>query len=123
MAKILIIEDNVTILRLLETLLKLEGYQVLVAIDKNIIFQTLSQELPDLVLLDVHLWADGGTEISGYEILEHIRRTPELRDIRIIMTSGIDLRVQALKAGADDFVLKPYIFDELMDSIQSYISR
>ncbi|MBS1249388.1 MAG: hypothetical protein MAG431_00966 [Chloroflexi bacterium] len=75
-----------------------------------------------LILLDVHLRADDGTQISGYEILEHIRRTPELEDIKVIMTSGIDLREQAREAGADDFVLKPYIPDELMDSIQANIS-
>ncbi len=123
MAKILIIEDNLTMLKLLKTLMTLEGYQVLTATDKGTIFQTLSQETPDLILLDVHLRADDGTEISGYEILEHIRRTPELRNTRVIMTSGIDLRERALKAGADDFVLKPYIPDELMDSIQLHLSE
>lgn len=122
MAKILIVEDNTTIISLLKTLLTLEGYQVLVATDRNVIFETLSQDPLDLILLDVHLRADDGTQISGYEILEHIRRTPELEDIKVIMTSGIDLREQAREAGADDFVLKPYIPDELMDSIQANIS-
>ncbi len=123
MAKILIIEDDLTMLRLLKTLMTIEGYQVLTATNESTIFQTLSQETPDLILLDAHLRAADGTEISGYEILEHIRRTPELRNTRVIMTSGIDLRERALKAGADDFVLKPYIPDELMDSIQAYLSE
>ncbi|OQY30925.1 MAG: hypothetical protein B6I38_06615 [Anaerolineaceae bacterium 4572_5.1] len=119
--KILVIEDNATILNLLKTLLEFEGYQVFLAVEKEAIIQSLSQISPDLVLLDLHLRTNNGTEISGYEILEYIRRTPELKDIQVLMTSGIDLQQQAIKAGADGFILKPYIPDELMDSIRAHI--
>ncbi|MEA2008326.1 MAG: response regulator [Chloroflexota bacterium] len=123
MAKILIVEDNDTILNLLKTLLELEGYQVFLAVEEKAIIQSLSQVSPDLVLLDIHLRTDNGTEVSGYEILEYIRRTPEFKNIRVLMTSGIDLREQALKAGADGFILKPYIPDELVNSIRVHIKQ
>lgn len=121
MTKILIVEDNQTILGLLKTLLELEGYQVFFSDEKNEIYQILSQVSPDLVLLDIHLRTDDGQEVSGYEILGHIRRTPEFKNIRVLMTSGIDLHEQALNAGADDFILKPYIPDDLVNSIQANI--
>ena len=121
MATILIIDDNINIISLLITLLELEGYRVLGANGKNNIYHTLRHESPDLVLLDIHLRANDGTEISGYEILEHIRCNPELKNTPVVMVSGIDLQEQALKAGADGFILKPYIPDELMSSIRTYI--
>jgi len=121
MATILLIEDNTTIITLLKTLLELEGYRVMGANGKNNIYHTLRQESPDLVLLDIHLRANDGTEISGYEILEYIRCNPELKNTRVVMVSGIDLHEQALKAGADGFILKPYIPNELMSSIRTYI--
>lgn len=121
MATILIVEDDQTILRLLQTLLELEGYEVLIGRRKEQIFHILSQEIPDLVILDVHLWAKEGQKSSGYEVLEYIRRTPGLEHTQILMTSGMDLRQQALKAGADDFLLKPYIPEELVNSIRSVL--
>lgn len=119
MKRVLLIEDQQSILTSLQTLLELEGHQVFSACTKSTIEETLSNQAIDLVLLDVYLRTDDGQQINGYQILDTIRRTPEWRDIRVLMTSGEDLEEQAMQAGADGFLLKPYMPDQLVSSIQT----
>lgn len=123
MKHLLLVEDQENILISLKTLLEFEGHQVFTAITKKAIEEHLRKHAIDLVLLDVYLRTDDGQQINGYEILDTIRRTPEWRDIRVLMTSGEDLREQAIEAGADGFLMKPYIPDKLVDSIQSHLDE
>ena len=120
MKRVLIIEDQPSILASLETLLELEGHQVFSAITKPAVEKTLSDHAIDLILLDVYLRTDGGQQVNGYHILDTIRRTPEWREIYVLMTSGEDLRKQAIQAGADGFLLKPYMADQLVSLIQTH---
>jgi CheY-like chemotaxis protein len=113
MAKLLIVEDQESIQTLLSTLLVFEGHQVEVAVEKDDILEVLDQGDVDLVLLDVHLESPDGKEISGYEILDIIRRSPGLKDTRVVMTSGMNFQSQALQAGADAFLAKPYLPEDL----------
>ncbi len=119
MKRVLLIEDQQSILTSLQTLLELEGHQVFSASTKPDIEETLSNHAIDLVLLDVYLRSDDGQQINGYQILDAIRRSPEWRDIRVLMTSGEDLNDQAIQAGADGFLLKPYMPDQLVSLIQT----
>lgn len=119
MKRVLLIEDQESILTSLQTLLELEGYQVFSAITKPAIEDRLSNHAIDLVLLDVYLRTDDGQQINGYQILDAIRRTTEWRDIRVLMTSGEDLEDQAMQAGADGFLLKPYMPNQLVRFIQT----
>jgi CheY-like chemotaxis protein len=74
-------------------------------------------EKPDLALMDVHL-----PQINGYDLVRHIRKDPELRDMRIIMTSGLDVHEECLIAGANDFILKPYMPDHLIRLIRENLA-
>ena len=78
MNKILLVEDDATMLSLLQTLLQLEGFEVCqVNLDQvDGIVSEIRREKPDLTLIDVHL-----RQISGLEILEQIRQDAELKDI------------------------------------------
>lgn len=104
----------------LKTLLELEGHAVFTAKTPQAIRSVLQEKGIELILLDVYLQVDG-REISGYQILDTIRRQPAWEDICVLMTSGEDLRDQAYQAGADAFLLKPYTPDVLVDLIQSQL--
>jgi CheY-like chemotaxis protein len=67
------------------------------------------EEKPDLVLLDVHL---GGKD--GVQILRELRKNAALGDLRIVMTSGINMTDECLKAGANAFIVKPYMPENLL---------
>ena len=109
MPKILIAEDDHTMVSLLKTLLKMEGFDV-VDLDINTDIPTgVARERPDAILMDVHL---GGK--SGMEVVATLRRNPELAQIKIVMTSGMNLKDECLKHGADHFLLKPFMPDELI---------
>lgn len=111
MSKVILIEDDPTMRSLLSTLLDMEGYQVVVPDAENLeeIFKTLQKEKPDLALLDVNL-RDG----TGFDLLEQIHHDGDLKRTRILMSSGTDYRLECLEAGADGFLLKPYMPDDLI---------
>jgi DNA-binding response OmpR family regulator len=87
MPKILIAEDDITMISLLKTLLKLEGFEV-VGLDADAdVPVEAARELPDVILMDVHLG-----EQSGMEIVASLRKDPEFARVKIVMTSGMNLR-------------------------------
>jgi len=114
--KILIIEDDATMVSLLRMLLGLEGYHVVTLSSEDQDIITLAQnESPNLILLDVHLGQQ-----NGLDVVKKIKEINNLKNIKVIMTSGLDLGESCLKAGADDFVLKPYMPDELLNKIEGF---
>ena len=123
MAKLLLVEDQEAMRRSLTTLLTLDGHQVLTAENLTEARKVLLEERVDLVLLDVYLSGKEQPEISGYEILDFIQRTPALNQTQVIMTSGLDYTHQTLEAGADGFLQKPYMPEDLQIMIQDVLSQ
>jgi CheY-like chemotaxis protein len=116
MLKVLLIEDDLTMLALLRTLLRFEGYEVAQMEgegDLNAIMEAIRKEKPSLILLDVHL-----KQVNGFELFECIRKDNQLRDIRVIMSSGIDFSQKCLDEGVDGFIQKPYMPEELIQKIR-----
>ena len=109
MPKILIAEDDHTMVSLLKTLLKMEGYDVVDLDVSADIPAGISRELPDAILMDVHLG-----EQSGMEVVASLRQNPEFAQMKIVMTSGMNLKDECLKQGADHFLLKPFMPDDLL---------
>ena len=120
MPTIMLVEDDKTMLSLLETLLQLEGFEVDKAGDENIetIIARLCQKLPDLALLDVHL-----RKGNGLDLLRRIRQIPQLKNLRVIMASGLNVKSECLLAGADNFIMKPFMPDELIKLINKTIQK
>ncbi len=118
MNKVMLIEDDRTMLSLLKTLLGMEGFEVVIAGDESIevVHQALKDEKPAAVLLDVNL-----RHMNGLDVLRQIRQDPELESVRVVMSSGIDYSEQCLAAGAQDFILKPYMPDDLIKKIHQAI--
>jgi DNA-binding response OmpR family regulator len=120
MPKIALIEDDATMLSLLQTLLELERFDV-VAISGNTVeelFERLLSEKPSAALIDVHVY-----KINGLDLLKRIRQHERLERLPIIMSSGMDYSNECLEAGADYFILKPYMPDELIKIIRLSIER
>lgn len=116
MPKILLAEDDTTMLTLLKTLLAMEGFEVVSISDNENIIQVVRREHPDVALLDVHL-AHG----NGLDVLKEIRVTPELKNTVVIMSSGMNLEAESLRAGANDFIMKPYMPDMLISTIRKHL--
>jgi DNA-binding response OmpR family regulator len=117
MNKIVIVEDDLAMRSLLETLFEMEGFQVINFRDevKNIT-SILKAEKPALALIDVNL-----RRASGLDLLKNIRNDPELGDVRVIMSSGMNYSAECREAGADNFILKPYMPDQLIKMIRQII--
>jgi CheY-like chemotaxis protein len=113
MAKILLAEDDATMVSLLKTLLNMEGFEV-VALDVNSDVPTAVQrEKPDALFMDVHLG-----EQSGMQILEAIRKNNDLSSLRVVMTSGFNVKDECLLRGANAFLLKPFMPDDLISVLK-----
>lgn len=113
--KIFLAEDDRSLQILLKTLLEMEGYQVVIAPEQPIddVVELFNQEQPNVVFLDVHL-----KHGSGLDILKQIRAQAGGANIRVIMSSGMDVEYDCLSAGADAFLLKPYMPDELFTKLR-----
>jgi len=117
MKKILLAEDDPTMVSLLKMLLGLEGYlAVNITPENQDIIQLTRDEHPDLILMDAHLG-----DQNGLEVVRELRKLKDIKRIKVIMTSGMNLKDDCQKAGADDFVLKPYMPDELLKKIRNSI--
>jgi DNA-binding response OmpR family regulator len=112
MKKVMLVDDDLTMRSLLKTLLELEGYKVIVKGegDENFLIETLRQEKPNVLILDVFLH-----HVNGMSLLHKIRQETDIHDTTILMTSGMDVKDQCLENGANGFLLKPYMPDELTD--------
>jgi DNA-binding response OmpR family regulator len=114
--KILLVEDDNTMLVLLRTLLRFEGFDVAqLTSEDNLdqIMQTVRNEKPDIVLLDVHL-----RQINGFDLLRSLRQDDSLKATRVLISSGIDFTSRCKYEGANGFILKPYMPEDLIDQIR-----
>lgn len=109
MAKVLLAEDDATMVSLLQTLLKMEGYEVSALDADSNVPDAVEREKPDALFMDVHLGQQ-----SGMDILEIIRKNEEFAGVRVVMTSGLDVREECIRRGANAFLLKPFMPDDLL---------
>jgi DNA-binding response OmpR family regulator len=119
--KILIADDEPSIVAAVEFLLQRSGYEVHVARDGDEALKLVEATHPDLVLLDVMM-----PQKSGYEVCKRIRERADWRHIKIIMLSakGRDSEVsRGLSMGADIYVTKPFSTRELMDKIKGLLAQ
>jgi len=116
--KILIVDDEEHYLRLMEFILKTEGYRVVKAKNGPEALDAVAMQKPDLVLLDIRM-----SEIDGFTTCERIR---EFTNIPIIMVTAIGRekdRIRGLDTGADDYITKPFSINELLARVRSALRR
>ena len=120
-AKVLIVEDEAPLAELLRYNLEAEGYRVSHAVTGEEAEVLVSEERPDLVVLDWML-----PEVSGIEICRRLRAKSETRALPIMMLTarGEETdRVRGLATGADDYVVKPFSLPELMARVRAILRR
>ena len=118
MPKIMLAEDDQTMVTLLETLLAMEGYQVVSLEVDDDIFESVRSDRPDVLLLDVHL-----NNVNGLDVLAQLRAHEETKNLSVVMTSGLNLENECLNSGANNFLLKPYMPDELLNILKENINH
>jgi len=120
MLKVMLIEDDSTMVSLLTTLLNLEGFMVRTPKNHHMenLLSAILDERPQIALVDVNLRTG-----SGLDLVREIRNEPEIKDTRILMSSGLNLKHECIQAGADGFILKPYMPDELIKLIRRTIQQ
>ncbi len=115
--KVLLAEDDPTMVSLLTTLLKMEGFHVVSLHADEDVPAAVRKETPDVLLMDVHLLHQ-----SGLDILEKIRTTEDISHTPVVMSSGANVREECFNHGANGFLLKPYMPDELITILKKTIA-
>lgn len=118
MQKVMLAEDDATMLSLLSTLLKMEGFETTTLGTHEDVLDAIRRDQPDVILLDVNL-----TQGNGIDFLRQIRQDEGLHDTVVIMSSGMPLEAESMKAGANAFLLKPYMPDTLINTIKNGINH
>jgi two-component system, OmpR family, response regulator MprA len=116
--RILIIEDDTAILKVLQRGLSYEGYMVDVATDGRSGLNIAQNHHPDLVILD---WMLPG--MDGLDVCRRLRMQSGLPILMLTAKDTIQDRVQGLDAGADDYIVKPFNLDELTAHIRALLRR
>ncbi len=119
--KVLVIDDEVSIVEFIRLGLKYEGFQVESASNGPEGLAAAQRLSPDMVILDLML-----PEMDGLEVCRRLRTNPTTQDISILMLTAKDEvsdRVAGLKMGADDYLVKPFSFEELLERIRAILRR
>ena len=119
-ASILICEDDADIVELLEHALTTSGYRVKTAGAMKDARSMLTTWVPDLILLDIIL---PESNEAGWELLKFIRERSSVPVILVSALSRADDRVRGLRAGADDFISKPFHLEEVLARVEAVLRR
>jgi len=119
MKRVLIIEDDLAILRGLKDNLEYEKYEVLTAADGEKGYSLIREKKPDLIILDLML-----PRMSGYELCREVRSEDIATPILMLTARGEEAdRVLGLDLGADDYVTKPFSVPELLARVRAILRR
>ncbi len=118
MSKIIVVDDDEIFCGLLKTVLEFENYDVTVEANPYNVLALVRQEQPLLVLMDVH--SDQGDTLG---VLKELKTDETTKAIPVVMASGMDRSPECMKAGASDFLLKPFRPDELISLVARIIAQ
>ena len=118
--RILIVEDNPSVLRATSYILEKEGYEVLTAVDGLEGLRMAKDDNPDLLILDVML-----PGIDGFEICHSLRAESQTAHLPILMFSAKGQetdKATGLKVGADEYITKPVAREVLLEKVTTWLS-
>ncbi len=119
--KILIVEDEESLLKLESILLTSKGFEVVGVPNGKAALKALEEDAPDLVLLDIML-----PEMDGFEVCKHIKQNPATRHIPVVMLTAKKTREdmeRGREVGADCYITKPFKSAMVIETIQRYMSK
>jgi CheY-like chemotaxis protein len=116
--RILVVDDDQVMVSLLQTLLQLDGFEVVGAHPQESVVEAARASRPDLILMDVFLRGS-----DGLAILTLLKADPGLAVTPVVMCSGMDLGEQCMQRGAHAFLIKPYTPDHLLNTIRACLAE
>ena len=117
-ASVLVVDDDVRMLRMMQHILELEGYRVLRVSNGETAISVFDDEAPDLVLLDIMM-----PSMDGYTVCQRIREFSQVPIIMVTARGNDEEKVEGLNAGADDYVTKPFSSKELVARVKAVLRR
>lgn len=114
--RILIVEDEVNLAKVIQFNLERKGYRTEEASDGAEAMEKIGLSPPDLVLLDLLI-----PSINGWEVARRIRENPATKDIKILMLSIVSDGKKAGEVSADGYIMKPFSMEKLLDTIESLL--
>ena len=121
MATLLLVDDSVTIQRVIELTFANENVRVVSVGDGRRALQWMDREAPDVMLVDV-----GAPEVDGYAVTNHVRQSPRLKHVPVLLLAGVFEPVddhQAREAGADGVLVKPFEPEQLVSRVRSLLEH
>ncbi len=121
MPRILVAEDEKDIRELIAFTLRFAGFDVLLASNGVEAVEVAEAERPDLVILDVRM-----PRMSGYEVCRRLKENPQTASMPVVFLSakGQDSEIQqGLESGAEEYILKPFAPDELIQQVRDILNR
>jgi DNA-binding response OmpR family regulator/CO dehydrogenase nickel-insertion accessory protein CooC1 len=119
--KILVVDDNLEVIKLVGLMLETRGYEIIAAQSGAQALAKAQSESPDLMILDIMM-----PDLDGYEVCKRLRADPATANLPILMftaKSGTTDKVAGFQAGADDFLTKPIHPDELVSRVETALMR
>jgi DNA-binding response OmpR family regulator len=115
---ILIVDDDIRMLRMIKRMLELEGFQTATAETGEAALKSFEKEAPDLVLLDIMM-----PDLSGYTVCRRIREFSQVPIIMVTAKGDDKEKVEGLNIGADDYITKPFSVSELAARVRAILRR
>jgi two-component system alkaline phosphatase synthesis response regulator PhoP len=119
--KILVVDDEVDLVKTIRFYLETEGYNVMTSHNGEDALNQARKENPDLILLDLML-----PKLDGYKVCRLLKFDERYKHIPILMLTAKTQekdKVLGMETGADEYITKPFDMDELMEKIKSYLSK
>jgi twitching motility two-component system response regulator PilH len=119
MSRILVVDDSPTMLHIISQMLAEGNHNMLSAMDGEQAVRLASEQRPDLILLDVIL-----PKLNGYQVCRQLRSLPETAHIPVVMITRKardEDREWGVEQGADAYVTKPFVAQDLLNAIQKFI--
>jgi len=116
--ELLLVEDDPAVLAALRRRLLMEGYTVHTAVTGLMALEVFESVRPDLVILDVML-----PEMDGLAVAHQLRKSSDGPILMLTARDSVQARVQGLEGGADDYLVKPFAFEELLARVRALLRR
>ena len=117
-ARVLVVEDDEEIAQVLQRSLRLEGYEVKLALDGQVALDIAGAFNPDLVILDLGL-----PKVDGLEVAKQLRAHDDVPILMLTARDAVESRVEGLDSGADDYLVKPFERQELLARLRALLRR
>ena len=116
--RILLVDDSPDILSIVQRGLQRRGYEIVACSDGETALKAFAREFPDLVILDLLL-----PDVDGIDLCYQMQEVAEVPVIMLTSRDAVSDRVEGLRAGADDYVVKPFAMEELAARIEAVLRR